>query len=130
VTAIGKKRADAQKGKRRESGLRPRNPVEPGTDASSASRQPVLTPAPLDPGIRDDAARIELLLDQTSERLFRMTETPLRRELTLVVERYRRALGEWEGHALTPVQRVILLDCVKALHDRVVSRSNLGPNAR
>jgi hypothetical protein len=130
VAAIGKRRVDAQKDKRRESGLRPRSAVEPGAGQSPGAKPPTPTLAPVDLPASDDAANIARLLDRTAERLLRMTETPLRRELSQVAERYRRALGEWENQTLTPVQRVILFDCVKALHDRVVSRSIRDPNAR
>jgi hypothetical protein len=129
VAAIGKRRADAQKGRRRESGMRARGIHEPGADSPRDSDGNLLPTGWVDGAIAD-AGRIENLLDQTSERLLRMTETPLRRELSLVVERYRRALREWGGQRPTPVQQIILFDCVKALHDRVVLRSRRDQNTR
>lgn len=130
MAAIGKRRADAQKGNRRASGMRPRGNDEPGADVPTASAQSPQPSMSFEEAIPADAARIALLLDRTSERLLRMTETPLRRELSLVVERYRRALREWTGQKPTPVQQVILFDCVKALHDRVVLRSTRDPHTK
>jgi hypothetical protein len=73
--------------------------------------------------VQDEAALIGRLLDWTSRRLAQMPDTALKRELRLVVDRYRRALADWMKQPPTPVQRTVLLDCVKALHDRVASRS-------
>jgi hypothetical protein len=126
VAAIGKRRDEAAgaKGKRRESGIRRREVLD---DGGKPSATPVsATPSPADPsdaGVARDAATIGALLERTARRLAHMPDTPLRRELHVVVERYRRALVDWANDMPTPVQRVILLDCARALHDRVVSRS-------
>jgi hypothetical protein len=113
VAAVGKRSEDEQRRERRESGVRARN----------GARQRHPSTATVDPSIREEALAIERLLDQSSERLSRMTATPLSRELNLVIERYRCAVREWPVQIPTPVQRFVLLDCVKALHDRVVLRS-------
>jgi hypothetical protein len=146
VAAIGKRREDGQQRKRRESGVRRKDREQEVVDAPPKSLHPAGPPArggaalphsqsdalsdwggvpgPTDPRIQEDAATIEWLLDQAWQRLSRMPEAPLCRELRLVVDRYRRAVREWTAQPPTQVQRAILLDCVKALHGRVVSRSS------
>ena len=108
-----KSRDSERKRARRQSGVRERTP-EQGVAQSSH---------PLDVSVVEDASIIERLLDDTSRRLAETPPTPLRRELYLVVERYRRALREWATLPPTRLQRDILIDCVKALHQRVASRS-------
>jgi hypothetical protein len=157
VAAIGKHREGEQNRKRSESGVRLRarrsvqlrgssplaselsatsralgSPDAPSSSAGLANEghEPAPSFAWGDPSIHEDALHIERLLDQTGQCLSRMTQAPLRRELTLVVERYRHSVGEWAARAPTWVQRIILLDCVKALHDRVVSRTTRAPPTR
>jgi hypothetical protein len=147
VAAIGKGREGEQERKRRKSGVRRRDGEREAVDMppmsahpagppvrEDAPRQPSQSDArserggalgPTDPRIReDDAASIEWLLDEASRHLSHMPDAPLCRELRLVVYRYRRAVREWTGQSPTEVQRAILLDCVRALHGRVVSRSS------
>ena len=146
MAAIGKRREEELR-RKRESGVRVRGSTQvrrppPVSDRSAAGDAPRAglpsSPAPpaadphrsaaaTDRSIREEARAIELLLERTSERLSRMTATPLSRELGLVVERYRHAVGEWAAQPPTLVQRIILLDCVKGLHDRVVTRSAREP---
>jgi hypothetical protein len=104
---------EAPEPKRRVSGVRQRTEA-PGQSPTSPE---------FEPSTAADTAAIERMLDETSDRLARTPETPLRWEVYSVVERYRRALAEWTTQPPTRLQRVILFDCVKALHHRVASRS-------
>jgi hypothetical protein len=146
VAAISKRREEEQR-RKRESGVRVRRSTQarhapldsdrsaagdapgaglPSSPAPSAA-DPDRSAAATDRSIREEAMAIELLLERTSERLSRMTASPLSRELGLVVERYRHSVGEWAVQPPTLVQRIILLDCVRGLHDRVVTRSAREP---
>jgi hypothetical protein len=72
----------------------------------------------VDAQIREDANQIERLLDETAEQLRYLPKGRLRRELCLRVETCRRAVAEWANRKPTPLQRVILLDCVNVLRAR------------
>lgn len=106
----GKRKEESQERKPLQSGIRKRP-----SDSQNAAEK--------NQSAAEDAVTIERLLDETSRRLAHTPETPLRRELSLVLERYRRTLRDWPTQPPTPLQREILIDCVKALHHRVASRS-------
>jgi hypothetical protein len=109
-----KRNADGEKSARHYSGVRERTPDQ-GAAPQCADQ--------LNVSAVEDASTIERLLDDTSKLLAETPDTPLRRELCLVVERYRYTLGAWSNLPPTRLQRVILIDCVRALHQRVASRS-------
>ena len=110
----GKRKEPVQRRERHQSGVRKRTPYQADASSIGTGR---------DGSAAEDASVIDRLLDETAALLAQTPEAPLRRELYLVVERYRRALGEWSTQAPTQLQRNILLDCVKALSLRVASRS-------
>jgi hypothetical protein len=137
VAAIGKGRNRAEKRYRRESGVRPRRldesaaPSPVGTEAAaSKAAVPGRWRSRVGSSVVQEAAIIEWLLDRISERLSGMADTTLRRGLSLVVERYERVLVEWSVQAPTPEQRIMLLENVNALHDRVVCQSTKEPPAK
>jgi hypothetical protein len=116
VAPDGKRKESREKREPLQSGVRRRQPSEAGASQAAVPR-----------GAAEDALAIEQLLNETSAWLAQTAETPLRRELTLLVERYRRALREWPTQPPTQLQRDILIDCVKSLHRRVASRSFRKP---
>ena len=122
MTPNHKPKEDGEKLERHDSGPRERAPQQAGPQVAEGPHA----------WTAEDASVIERLLDDASERLAQTPETPLRRELYLVVERYRHALREWRTQPPTHLQQIILVDCVKALQHRVASRSwgKLPPTGR